>query len=84
MGIGRLVLAILTVAVWGCLLLETLGYADLLSGAVTVPLVGTIASVWIAFFSQRRLSVPASVVLQVILCLIGGFFVLVVMASSAG
>jgi hypothetical protein len=84
MRIARLALAILTVEAWAFLLLQPLGFTSLLSAAILVPLVGTIVSVWIGFFGQRHLSVPATVVLELLLLVVAGFFILVVMASSAG
>ena len=84
MRIARLALAIMAVGAWAFLLLQPLGFASPLSAAVLVPLVGTIASLWIGFFSQRRLSVPATVALELVLLFVAGFFILVVMAFSAG
>jgi hypothetical protein len=84
MRIARLALTLVTVGAWAFLLVQPLGFASPLSAAVLVPLVGTIASVWIGFFSQRRLSMPATVALELLLLVVAGFFIVVVMASSAG
>jgi hypothetical protein len=84
MRMAREALTIVTVGAWAFLLLQPLGYASPLSAAVLVPLAGIIASVSIGFFGQRRLSVPAAVVLQSLLLAIAGFLILVVMSFRGG
>ena len=84
MRIARLALAALTVAAWTLLLLQTLGFASPVSAAVLVPLAGTLAAIWVGFFSRPRLSTPAAVILELLLLTVAGFLNLVVMASSAG
>ena len=84
MRIARLGLAVLTVGAWIFLLLQPPGSVSPLSAAILVPLAGAIAAVWVGFFSQRRLSIPAAVALELVLLCVAGFLMLVSMSFRGG